>query len=337
MSLITNQSAFDRFMEQVVEPNRKELVRQVWHAKLIRYVFYGVFAFALIGILSFWYRMSMMADDPSAVSHDELLVHFGYVFGGMVTGIITIVVLFIFLSPGDKFKDAVVPALVRHYGDLDYSSVPASIELGPFRTADNKLEGDLIKLDLLPMHSYTRKNDQIWGTYRDQPLFLLDVEAIKRETSTGANGKSKSSSRTVFKGVMGCVLAPSPFNGRYILQQRRSNHREERIRLESPDFEKVFDFFGVDQIEGRRIMTPVRMEEWTAFDKALGPVEASFWFEGDRIWFTVRLRGDFLDSSITKGAADALDQTIKDMATDLEAVLQVVDFILFDEMPPNVA
>ncbi len=343
MSILTDEKAFADLIEAVVEPNRLQLEKLAKRAKLIQVLFFSLFGFVLVGLGFFFYNIFTAKGGELETIASSFLIFFGLVFGSIVG----IGVLTVFFKPGRGFKEIVVPKLLAYYGDLTFSAKPGPIADGLFGEgwqAENDVldllgvsdNGGLIKTELLPSYSYLQKSDQIQGHYRDRPIYMLDVSAIKRESSRSANGKSSSSQKTVFHGVMGCVTVPKKVSGRYALISVPSLHGLERVKLESPDFEKIFDFFGEDQIDGRKLMTPVQMEKWTEFARRMGKARVNLWFEGDRVWFAIQGIGDFLDRGILKGKAGALDDTVRDMAEDVEKVLAVVNFVQSDEMPEDV-
>ncbi len=91
----------------------------------------------------------------------------------------------------------------------------------------------------------------------------LNLTKEEKKTVTDEKGKSITYTQTVtlFEGIFFVGKWPEKTKGFYLLKENEFHLSDimpiftdkERIKLDMPDFEKVFDVYGSDQIEGRYI------------------------------------------------------------------------------------
>ncbi|WP_337845585.1 DUF3137 domain-containing protein [Thermus sp.] len=102
-----------------------------------------------------------------------------------------------------------------------------------------------------------------------------------------------------------------------------------RVRLEGPEFERLFDAFGADQVAARKLLTPAVME---ALVEARGHLGRPFWVavEGESLW--VALPGDHFRISPFRPLEGELARAGERWEEELsEAVLLVEAFRLEEE------
>lgn len=151
------------------------------------------------------------------------------------------------------YKQRVLPRLAASFGDISYRRAAA-----PDLT---QLEKECIfgKFDRM------KADDEIFGMHRNLPLNLVE---LKLERQSGKNDQ------VVFDGLLvtltlprdtGAVTAVVSDAGAWgnFTERMKSQHRE-RVRLEDPRFEKVYEVYGADQIAARALLNPAFMERFMA-------------------------------------------------------------------------
>ncbi len=128
---------------------------------------------------------------------------------------------------------------------------------------------------LLPSHTGKTLRDHISGEVSGVPITMCDAELTKRRGS----GKS-SRTVTVFRGPLVIARFPKPSTGRTIVVPDGGSignffaglrqDAGERVKLESPEFERAFEVYSSDQIEARYLITPTMMERLLAFRARFG-------------------------------------------------------------------
>jgi hypothetical protein len=147
------------------------------------------------------------------------------------------------------YKDKVLPRLATSFGALSYrSAVPPDLRLLNEERVFRKF--DTVDAD-----------DEIHGTYRNLPLSIVELKL------THGSGKNK---QTTFNGLLltldlprdtgavTAVVSDAGAVGNFMDRQRIQ--KRERVKLEDPVFEKVYEVYGSDQIAARALLNPAFME-----------------------------------------------------------------------------
>ncbi len=151
----------------------------------------------------------------------------------------------------------------------------------------------------------------VWYTF----LFLLGFIAV---SEGGWDGETAFV--LAFLGLL-----PPIFLLPYVIRDKNL----ERIRLESPEFERLFDAFGEDQVAARKLLTPAVME---ALVEARRHLKRPFWVAvaGESLW--VALPGDRFRINPFRPLERTLDEARERWEAELgEAVLLAEAFRLEEE------
>jgi hypothetical protein len=157
-------------------------------------------------------------------------------------------------TAGRMIKERVIAFVGLHY-DSDADTFP----LATFDDAD-----------MLPYHTKSSLEDQIEGDIAGLPVHFCDAKLTK----TTGSGKSRRTV-TVFRGPLVISQFPKRFSGRTLVVPDAGSignffgdvfkSSDGRVRLESPEFEKVFEVYATDQVEARYLLTPTTMDRLVAF------------------------------------------------------------------------
>lgn len=154
------------------------------------------------------------------------------------------------------YKTRIIPHLTARFGDLTY------------RPAEEPDLKRLAKLGLVPGFGKTKVEDEIFGTYRD-----VGINIVEANLETG--GKN---SKVVFNGLLMELAFPGQFSGVTVVAKDRGvlgnpfrdlvqAYGLERVRLEDPRFEGRYQVYGSDQIAARALLTPAVMERLMELDR----------------------------------------------------------------------
>lgn len=182
----------------------------------------------------------------------------------------------------------------------------------------------LLSLHLLPHPDDTSFEDQFTGRRATSEFSICEA------TLTRGSGKNRS---TVFRGQLIKITSPRPFAGSTVVLRDGGWFRRfecpaglTKVGLEDPQFEKIFEVFGDDQVEARAILTPTFMEALLAIEKALAGNHVRCGFcDGD---FLVVIEGPNrfeiggMFSSLVNRAR------VERVAGDLRALIQLIDVFL---------
>lgn len=105
--------------------------------------------------------------------------------------------------------------------------------------------------------------DQIEGCMDKTSFVCSEVHAEERRTRTTSKGGVQHYWVTLFKGFFFIADFHKDFKGETAIVRDslfKMKFGVSRVKMESPEFEKVFDVFSTDQVEARYLITPSMME-----------------------------------------------------------------------------
>jgi hypothetical protein len=220
---------------------------------------------------------------------------------------------------GRLYKSHVLPRLAASFGDLSYRHAVAP-DMARLK-AENLFRED----------ADASADDEIFGTYRGLPLNIVELKLER------GSGKDRS---TVFDGLLveielhrdtHAVTAVVSDEGAFgNFRDRMKANGRQRVRLEDPVFEKVYEVYGDDQIAARALLNPAFMERLLALGERPDFGRPLALCSGRRLTFAMpkRLgRNLFEPPSFQKPAAsrEALVQLRNDIAAVLSAADAVID------------
>jgi hypothetical protein len=216
------------------------------------------------------------------------------------------------------YKDKVLPRLAASFGDLSYrkAHMPDLARL--------KAECIFRKFDA------SAADDELFGSYRTLPLSIVEL------TLTEGSGKSR---RTTFDGLLVTLELPRDTGavtavvvdagglGNFIDRQK-GQHRE-RVRLEDPRFEKVYEVYGTDQVASRALLHPAFMEKLLALGDLADFERPQMLCDGKVMQIAMpkrRARDLFEPPSFSKPAATR--ERLVELQNDIVSVLDAADALI---------
>jgi hypothetical protein len=134
-------------------------------------------------------------------------------------------------------------------------------------------------------------DDMVGGKLGLTDCRFSELHHLEKQVSYDSKGHRRETWVTIFKGIFFIADFNKNFNGRtYVLPDAGDSFfgikrimekwvmgRGELVKLENPDFEKVFTVYGTDQVEARYILSPALMERLVQFQqKVKTPSHISF-------------------------------------------------------------
>jgi hypothetical protein len=186
-------------------------------------------------------------------------------------------------------------------------------------------------LGLVPRWDRSSFEDQLTGTRSEAPFEFFEAHLEEKRTTTDSKGRTRTTWVTVFRGQ--CLIArfPKPFNG--ITKVYRDmgmmnwlgklGHKEPRVRLEDPVFEKAFEVYGTDQIEARFLLTPDFMERLVNLEKTFKGKQLRCAFAGGEMLLCVEGK-NLLEPGSMYRKMDDLGR-VKEILHDFAAIFLLID------------
>ena len=185
------------------------------------------------------------------------------------------------------------------------------------------------ELDLIPSYNEKKLEDQIEGDIRGVDFDLFEAKLIRRTRDS----KGRTRRTTVFRGLLCAFDFHKNFMGTTIITKDHTKFGNffakfgkvgERIKLEDPQFERLFEVYGTDQVESRYLLTPAFMERVRHLSGVVGSGNLQLAFDKGRLLLAIKKS----DNSFEGGSAfsDLTDITrIEKTMQELTLIYDVVD------------
>ena len=214
-------------------------------------------------------------------------------------------------------KDTIVSGIVGYVG-WTFTEEVKSFDLTPFQSL-------FLLTDQVDRSSF---EDRLEGQAHGANFHSVEAH-LEKEVRDSKGRKSHS---TVFQGQLMQIDFPTKTFGRTIVLRDRGwfNPKKrsdmKRIGLADPVFEKLFEAYGTDQVEGRVILHPAFMQRMVDLEKALDGKRMRYGFDEDTLFIAVETKDQFEAGSMLK-ALDRPERTQK-ILDEIGAVFDVVDGLL---------
>ncbi len=175
-------------------------------------------------------------------------------------------------------------------------------------------ETDYLKSEIFPkMHDRYSGDDLISGIIEKTDFCLSELHTEYKTVTTTRKGGRQEQWHTIFKGI----FAHADFNkyiqgktfvlpdfaerffGKWGQNIQKFNPHGKLVKLENPEFEKLFVVYSTDQVEARYILTPVMMEAMTRMRKQFNRT-IYFSFIGSRVYIAISYTNNLFEPRIFK-------------------------------------
>ncbi len=156
-------------------------------------------------------------------------------------------------------------------------------------------------------------DDLIYGQIDKTDFRCSEIHSEYRTWKTDDDGNRKEEWHTIFKGLFFHADFNKHFKGRtWVVPDSGFNpisdlpRRGDRVKLEDPEFEKIYQVYSTDQIEARYILTPAVMQAMSAIKKEIG-TRLYFSFIDERIYCGMYFNKDLFEPRIMKSGVNFKD------------------------------
>lgn len=238
-------------------------------------------------------------------------------FGLIIAGIVGIIVFFFFLNSQSAvlstYYKELVGEIVRNLCPDAAYSPDGGISESVFRNSGLFISPDRYQTE-----------DQISGCMNKTSFICSEVHAEERRTRTTKSGVQHYWV-TIFKGFLFMADFHKDFKGQTTIIRNslfKLKFGESRVKMESPEFEKVFDVFSTDQIEARYLITPSMMERLLSLNSRFGK-DVTISFRNSTILVAIPSSRNCFEASIWKSLSDM--RILKADFEVIHSLLEIVD------------
>lgn len=185
---------------------------------------------------------------------------------------------------------------------------------------------------LIPSHDRKSLEDRIVGEHQGVAFDMIEAKLEQRRTTTDSKGRTRTYYVTVFNGLLIDTASPRPFKGRTLVTYDSGKignllgglfRKDERVTLESTDFERDFEVYATDQVEARVLLTPTMMERMVALKAELG-TGPRLAFANGRVLMAIPRKGNqFEAGGVFSSLTDP--EHIRETVGELCAVFRILD------------
>ncbi len=221
-----------------------------------------------------------------------------------------------------SIKQRLMASLVTIFGNFQYIQGET--------LSDQVIRASKIIQDNFNIH---RGDDYFKGKYKDVNITISE-ELIQREYSVATRDGTERHVEHIFKGVFTLIEMNKPIKTRTIVLPNRSSlfgkNRFEKIELEDPEFEKIWDTYGEDQIEARYVLTTAFMERLKKLTKTFDTKSISCSFFGNNLLIAVPKGEDMFEvASLFTPITDL--ERVEATFKQIVAFLGIIDQLKMDQ------
>lgn len=214
-------------------------------------------------------------------------------------------------------KEKLMPALCHQIG-LNYNLHPLNSEINPYRN-----------LSIIPSYDELTLEDQISGKAEGIDFNLFEAKLV----NVSRDSKGRTTRTTVFQGFLVEFDFHKNFQGETIITKDHTvignfftgwTKKGNRVKLEDPEFEKIFEVHSSDQVEARYLLTPLFMERVLKFNRLPSVKQLQIAFKGGRIYMAIKRKGNaFEGGSFNLNDPKLIEQNMNDIALIFDMVTEL--------------
>lgn len=206
-------------------------------------------------------------------------------------------------------KDKLIPAVLEYFeGNFTYESKADSVDFNHWYS-----------YGIMPKFNKLRAEDYILGVRGGIQIELaeLNLSMVTIYESNRRNVPDTKQEDTTFYGLCVVLTFNKNFDRRIVALPKGeylgslealSDEGLERVKLEDPRFESVFDLYGNDQVEARYIFTPTFMERLVALQSEFGDSKLRCSFHSNKLQILIPTDYDHFHISSIFKEIDFIDE-----------------------------
>lgn len=212
-----------------------------------------------------------------------------------------------------KLKTRIMPMLMKAFGKMTW-------------TQENVIEHFEIKASKI--FSYWEDlstDDNFYGEYRDMPLKISEAYL----TYQTRDSKGRRTTHITFKGAIITIGVGKNFTGHTIVRKRAllgNSSTYEEVKLEDPEFSKIFYVDSNDQVEARFLLTTAFMERFKNIKNAFGASHAECSFKDNKLMIALATGRDlFALGGLNKPLTDT--KQFQNFMMELVSIYEMIDLL----------
>lgn len=218
-------------------------------------------------------------------------------------------------------KEAIYPLIFKFFGDdFTYKSKP-SLDIS-----------DEIKASgIIPRYDTAELEDYVSGSYEGVKLQLIEAALLRR------SGKSQT---VIFRGLFVSFSVNKNFSSKTVIKSesgaignwlKGAFSTLQPVKLEDPNFEKIFEVYSNNQVEARYLLTTSFMERLVSlkdlFKVRAGGFQGSFY--DNHLLLSIPCADKFRVGSIEKPVS--FTEEIQTILKEMQLIFQIIDILKLNQ------
>jgi hypothetical protein len=216
----------------------------------------------------------------------------------------------------ENIKKEIFPNVLNFFGDFKY------------HIETKKSVKEYYATELIPHHDTEIAEDHITGTYKD-----IKVDLFETKLSKDSDENSSTTLNTVFDGIIVEVSMNKSFSGKTVVKKDigtvgnwfiKKSTSLKKVKLEDPNFEKMFEVYSDDQVEARYLLTVTFIERLKELVENFGGKSIQCCFYNNKLLMMIPIEKDMFEPGSIYEAEDFIDDS-KSLLKELSLIFSIID------------
>ena len=221
----------------------------------------------------------------------------------------------------ENIKKEIFPNVINFFGDFKY------------HVETNKSVKEYYATELIPKHDTEIAEDHIVGKYKEIKIDLFETQLSRKVKYKDSNGNTSTRLKTVFDGIILELSMNKSFGGKTVVKKDsgtvgnwfiKKSTSLKKVKLEDPNFEKMFEVYSDDQVEARYLLTVTFMERLKKLVENFGEKSIQCCFYNNKLLMMIPIEKDMFEPGSIYEAEDFIDDS-KSLLKELSLIFSIID------------
>jgi len=192
----------------------------------------------------------------------------------------------------------------------------------------------LKRSDIIPNYDLEHSEDRVQGTYKGVEIDLSETRLQRKRRS-----HNRSDYVDVFKGVLITLSSNKKFAGKTVVRKdggtvgnwfKSKTTSLERVALEDPRFERMFEVYSDDQVEARYLLTTSFMDRLLRLGRSFGGKHVECSFFDDKLLMKIAVKRNLFEAGSVFEPEDFVDDA-KQFLEDVNLIFAIIETLKLDQ------
>ena len=216
----------------------------------------------------------------------------------------------------ENIKKEIFPNVLNFFGDFKY------------HIETKKSVKEYYATELIPKHDTEIAEDHIVGTYKE-----IKIDLFETKLSKDSDENSSTTLNTVFDGIIVELSMNKSFSGKTVVKKDigtvgnwfiKKSTSLKKVKLEDPNFEKMFEVYSDDQVEARYLLTVTFIERLKELVENFGGKSIQCCFYNNKLLMMIPIEKDMFEPGSIYEAEDFIDDS-KSLLKELSLIFNIID------------